>query len=211
MSIAAGVARRDDPRLEPQATARRLRLLHHLRLEDRVGRVPENRHAPSLGNDLGEDLEGFSQNLDRDGRVAGDVPARTGETGNEASSDRVPDSNHDDGNGARGLPAASDACVTNATITAGFEFDQLSREVGEALESSLRPPVLDGDVLPLDVTALTQPVPQALRLRQILGPGSPEDPYLRDLPRLQRRGGERRGEETASDDRREGASRLLST
>ena len=100
--------------------------------------------------------------------------------------------------------AASDRRIRPRHDDVDLEPDQLGRESGEPLVLSLRPSVLDHDVLALDVAELAQPSPE--RLDEMLGRhgrgrGHEEaDPI--DLPRLLRLGGERRGEEAASQRRR---------
>ncbi|MGB7658963.1 MAG: hypothetical protein WBM12_09245 [Pseudolabrys sp.] len=54
--------------------------------------------------------------------------------------------------------AASDACVTFATMRSTFELHQLRR--GKPVELPFREPVLDDDVLSFDIAELAQRLPE---------------------------------------------------
>ncbi len=73
-------------------------------------------------------------------------------------------------------------------------------EFGIAFGPTMSVSVLDGDVLALDVAEVEQPLPEcrSVRLSRRCRFGREQDTDPRHSPRLLRRGGERRGEEAAS-------------
>jgi hypothetical protein len=76
-----------------------------------------------------------------------------------------------------------------------LEPDQLSGEVGQAIELALRPAGLDDDGLALAIAQVPQGVPEALDVRG----SSPQHTDTRDLRTRWRRGGEG-GHEEAEDE-----------
>ena len=101
------------------------------------------------------------------------------------------------------LVAAGDAGDDDIHLQA----NEIGGERRQPLILPLGRPILDHDVLTFDVAQLAQPLPECFVEER---GDVAQEPDLGGLPpRLLRLGGERRGEETASDDRHESASRHL--
>ncbi len=84
-------------------------------------------------------------------------------------------------------------------------MDQISREGRKPLDLGVGAPVLEGEVLILDVSEITQPLAEHLEERRRPG-NHVKISDSRHLPGPLRLGGERRGEEAASDAGDEGSA-----
>jgi hypothetical protein len=80
-----------------------------------------------------------------------------------------------------------------------LEANEISDEIRKPVKLASRPTVLDDQILALDISEFTQTLTEAIELTDWRGRGRhvayPSDP--RNLPRLLRLSGERRGEEAA--------------
>ena len=123
---------------------------------------------------------------------------RPGETRDESEPNRIGKTHSDDGDRPRGVLRCQGCRRRRRYEDVHLEPDQLGREIGQPVESALRPSILDDDVLALDPPELTQPLPERLADAGISGVrAGGEIAYPGHLPHLLRPGGERRGEEAA--------------
>ena len=87
-----------------------------------------------------------------------------------------------------------------------LEPDQLGREVGQPVESTLCKSILDGKILALNPPELAEPLPERLNEISAVGRAAREITYPVDLSRRLRPGGERRGNEAQTHHAEEGSS-----
>src|SRR5215471_16301908 len=172
------------------------------------GSVPEDGHSSELRNRLLEQCQPFAAQARLVEKYPCDVPARPGEAGGEPGRDRITfkvDGYDRKGSGhtLHGLDGARSTRDNHVNAA----LHQFGREGREAFLPFVRPAVLDGEVLTLDVAEFCQALPQCLE--DVRHPTSRsetriEDANLCHLSRL--RPGERRGEETARNERDEGSA-----
>src|SRR5262249_24387973 len=140
----------------------------------------------------------FPPRLQTKGAQSGHVAARSSKACSESERDRVPHVDHDDGN--RRCRAVCchrrRGCRRHDHIRG--ELDKVAGKGGKATVLTLRPPVLDDDVLALDQANLTETPSEFLHGQLCICPdgrAARKKADQRELPcRLLRPGGERRGE-----------------
>ena len=151
-----------------------------------------------LGKHLPQQLQPLCGQVRRLRVQPGDVPPWSGQARHESARNRVISRRHDDGNAGGGFLRRADSVISaGGEEHVDLEADQLGREVVLAIELSLGPPVLNGDVLPFTITepprALAETPPGASRRWPVRAATSIRS--ARPSPPLLRLGGERRGEE----------------
>src|SRR6266849_3930009 len=87
----------------------------------------------------------------------GGIPARSGEARDETEPYGVGDDRHDDRDCGRRL-LGGHGCLAARDDDVHLQADQVGGEAWDPFVSSLRPPVLDADVLPFDVAKLAEPL-----------------------------------------------------
>ena len=113
------------------------------------------------------------------------------------SRNRIGNSSEDDGDSRGRLLGGQGVGVLRRHDDINLERNQFGRESGEPLELPLGISVFDHEVAALDVTEITQSLEEGLSQVGDSGRVAPQEAYSRDLGRLLRLGGERRGEEAA--------------
>src|SRR5262249_39378895 len=107
----------------------------------------------------------------------------------------VPQRAEDDGKGIRGALGSKGRGATYGQNYIDTVLDQLSSERRVGLATAVRPPVFQADILPFHVAELLERLPEGrkrvARARRVRA----QDTNPRNLSRLLRLGGERRGEE----------------
>src|SRR5439155_4679138 len=119
-----------------------------------------------------------------DARQPRDVPTRTGEVGDESGADRIGNAREDDRDCTGGLPGGLRSRRTRRDDDVRLQTDQLGSKLGQSPDPPACESGLDGDVLPLDVTLFTQPLPEGAELRRGSGRAVKQKPDPPDLPRL---------------------------
>jgi hypothetical protein len=164
---------------------------------DLTGRVREDRHTADLGDDLLEELQLFAGYFRADavGQPC-DVPARARQARDEPEPNRIGTTgNHDDGDRLGGVLGCRHSLRRRGYDDVHLEPDQLGRESGEPIGLPLGISVFDHDVATLDVTEVPQSLTEGLgHVRGSSQVDHRQEAYSRDLGRLLRFGGERRGE-----------------
>src|SRR5262249_50075747 len=95
----------------------------------------------------------------------------------EPRAHRVGYAREDDGDGARCLLGRHGRRCARGHDDVDLELDQLRSERGELPDLPVREPIFDADVLPFDVAALAQPLPEGLELRREAGSAVEEEAY----------------------------------
>jgi hypothetical protein len=118
----------------------------------RIGRVIENGHSMQAWNGFFEELQPFAESLraDREGQ-AGHISARTAETGDKTEPDRITHIDHDNGCRPGGVPSGDCSRARSCHDHRHIQPHQLCGEFGQPIEVALGKPVLDFDVLPLNM------------------------------------------------------------
>jgi len=123
----------------------------------RIVRVHQQRDHSGLGNQLGKQLEPLRIQLGGEHAHARDVATRPRETGDEAQPDRVGADDERDWNGGRRpfgrLGCRGAAARRNQLDLAADKFGGHSRQ---PVIVAVGPAVLDGHVLPLDISRFAQ-------------------------------------------------------
>ena len=156
--------------------------------------MKEDSHARDLRQSFFHQFHPLPRQLVILGGEPGGIPARSGEARDEAEPYGVGDDRHDDRDCGRRV-LGGHRCLAARDDDVYLKADQIGSEAWEAFVSSLRPPVLDADVSPVDIAKLAKPLLE----RFDKGGGRRtrvEHTDARDLPCLLRLGGERRGEDT---------------
>src|ERR1700730_1343829 len=128
-----------------------------------------------------------------------DIAARPRKAGDEAAPNRIGSSSEDNGEGAGCLLGSPGSlCASSGHDDINLEGNQFGRKSGKALRLPLGISVFDHDVAALDVTEVTQSLEEGLVSMGASGPVERQIAYASDLGGLLRLGGERRGEQAAS-------------
>src|SRR5882724_7127924 len=152
-------------------------------------------------NNLFEKLQNFSTQLCADACQPGDVPIRPRQAGYEPGPDGIATGRHDNRDRDARLPGSQSWGRAFYDNDIHLEPYKLGGEFRELSGPTPSPPVLESDVLSLDVAPFLQALPECFDVRLWRRCRS-QEPYPRDLPCLLRIG-ERRSEETESQNDRE--------
>src|SRR5882724_3069052 len=126
------------------------------------------------------------------------MAARLRKAGDEPARNRIGSSGEDNGDGPGRLLGGQGRGCACGHDDINLERNQFGRESGEPLKLPFGGSVFDHEVTALDVTEVTQSLKEGLSLLRVSGQVSRQVAYSSDLGRLLRLGGERRGEEAAS-------------
>jgi hypothetical protein len=136
---------------------------------ERVGRIAQCHHPRQLRHRLGEEFESLPLQLRRHRGQAGHIAPGSGEAHHEAGGDWVPRDGGDDGDGRRRVLGRQRAGGAGGEDDVRLETDQLLREARMAFLLALRPPVLDGEILPLHVAELPEALSKGVNLDRFKG------------------------------------------
>ncbi len=126
------------------------------------------------------------------------MAARPRKAGDEPARNRIGSSSEDNGEGPGRLLGGQGLGCASGHDDINLERNQFGRKSGEPVELPLGISVFDHDVPALDVTEVTQSLTEGLWQVGSSGQVARQVAYSRDLGRLLGLGGERRGEEAAS-------------
>jgi hypothetical protein len=173
----------------------------------RGGWIPDDGNAREARHRLLEDLQALGACLTHDDGHAGEVAAWPGKTGHMAAANRVRVAREDDGNrrGCAFRRPRIDGGRRHDDID--LELNELLRQVIEAIEPPLGPPVFDGDIPALDPTQITQPPAEAFEGMRPHGRTVPQETDAVDLPCLLGGDDARPAEEAAGHGRQDGSAR----
>jgi hypothetical protein len=192
----------DDVEAQPP---RRLLNLAHLHHGAGIADTVHDRQAVESGDNLAQEFESLAGRVGVQARQAGNVPARPGEARDEACADWVRRHREDDRNLRCHLFRRNDSIGSKRDNDIDLEPNELGRELAEALRTSLRPTIVDRDVVTLGPAELAQPLrkggEQFACGRRCAWDQEPDLPRLRRL-HLSRKW---RGEEAARQRTKEGA------
>ena len=143
---------------------RRCRLLEPLQRvgPDRIVGIPEDGHPGDPGGDLLQQLQILQLQLVGEDREAGEIAARPCQTRDQTGLDRVATDAHD-GDRARGLLGRHERRRGPSDDDVDLPTDKVCKESGMLLRRASTP-VLDDDVLSLDIPVIAQTLPECLRL-----------------------------------------------
>src|SRR3990172_7257216 len=148
----------------------------------RMIRVPEDTHPGNPGRHLFEECQSLSRQLVKYECHPRDVSTRAREARHEPHLDRIVTDPHDDWDRSDRLLGGRGHVSTEREDDVGLQAYQISGEIGEPLGLPLRETVLDGEVLPLDVSEVTQRLAERRDVWIRLGSAVQENPHPRDLP-----------------------------
>jgi hypothetical protein len=174
----------------------------------RIGRIPQHRHLRGLRQEGFEEVEPIARDLRGKPGDPGDIAAGPRQTADEAGADGIGTDRHDDRDGARrGLGRADPGIPREDHEDIHRELDQLNGEGRQAVETPLRPPILQEAVVALAPAQLVQPVAEGvdgLRVRR--RSSAAEDPDPRARSRRLRLESQGRQEESEGEEKPEGAA-----
>src|SRR5919106_4705163 len=127
-----------------------------------ICRVPDEGHAGDLWSDLLEELQPFPFDLVSHGARPCDVPTGPAEAGHELIPHGISTDRHDDGDRTGRLLGRTGPRRAHGHNDIHWEADEFGHQIRKAFKSSLRPPVLNGDVLSLTVAEFAEPLPEGL-------------------------------------------------
>jgi hypothetical protein len=130
---------------------------------------------------------------------ASSVPAWAREVRDKAALHRIADKRHDDGNRPGCLLSSSSRWRCDRHEDINVEPDELGSELREALVSTVRPSLLEGDALAFHVAEVAKSLPEDIAIvlrRRVRTRARTQKTYSGHLRRL-RVAGPRRGEECA--------------
>jgi hypothetical protein len=137
----------------------------HLRGGRGVSRVPEDRDAPKLRNNLAKQFQPFATEIRQHHRGAGHIAAGMRQTAHKPGFDGVPHEQHDDRD-RRGRGLGSDrlggsGCRDHIDLQPG----EFGREFWNPFRFVVGVPVFDDEVLALDVSEFAETVDEAIHRR----------------------------------------------
>jgi len=95
------------------------------------------------------------------------VPVRlawTAQTADEPGADRIADRQEDDGDRLSHLLSRLRGLGGGCNEEVHRDPDKFGRQIGKAIHLEVRPTILNGDVLAVDVTEIAQPLEECLRI-----------------------------------------------
>jgi hypothetical protein len=125
-----------------------------------TGRIGQHGDATALGRDFLEELQPLAGELRAQGAQARDVAPWVRQAGDEPLPNRITGARHHNRDRARGVLGRPDRVAAPRHDDVHLEPNQLGRQVGEPLVPPLRIPVLNDEVLALDVVELAQTLPE---------------------------------------------------
>src|SRR5262249_53364641 len=142
------------------------RAIDHLHLSELIGRkgIGKDSDTTDAGQHFLEDPQPFGQQVEVKEKYPGDVAAGPSDAGDLAERERVVvDADHDDGDRCgcflRGTGRGSDGGEDEVDV----QVDQVSREGRKPLDLAVGAPIFEDKVLILDVSEITQPLPEILK------------------------------------------------
>jgi hypothetical protein len=138
-------------------------------------RVHEDARAGQARQRFLQDLQPLGGQVRPEEGRAGDVAAGSGQARHDPGLDRVADDCHDDRHDRRRPLGRQRGRGALGDDDVGLELDEFRGQGGQALVLAVGPPVVDRDVLPLDVPVVAQPEPQGLDLRHVAGRRGPAE------------------------------------
>ena len=165
--------------------------LHHVarRALGECTGLPEHGDAGYVREHILEQLQALGGQLWGEKGEPSQVPSRLRQAGDEPILDRIPHDRSNDGDGHSCLSGGNGSRCIARDDEVDVKANQLHRQIREMLDLALREPILDRDVLILNIAELTQALPEGVDRRERVGglrPSSQEEANLRDFRRLLR-------------------------
>ena len=124
--------------------------------------IPEHSHAGELGNNFLEQLQPFSSQLRGYLGQPRDVAAGPRQALNKPNCNRVTRRRHNDRDCPGSIFGSQSIGTTGSDDDVNLETDEIGREVGKAIASTLRISILNADVLSLNPSEVAETLPECL-------------------------------------------------
>ncbi len=124
--------------------------------------IPEHRHTRELGNHFPEQIQPFSSQLRTHLGQPCNVAAGPRQALNQPTGNRVIVTRHNDRDCPGSFFGSQRSGTSGSDDDINLETDEIGCEVREAITTTLRIAVLDGDVLALDPSEVAEPLTECL-------------------------------------------------
>lgn len=171
--------------------------------------VPKNQHPRDVGEGVFEQLQPLPAQLGRENAEPRDIASWSSQARDDTVRDRITHAHEYDRDRAGRVLGGQNPRRAGGDDHVDLLLDELGGESGQEIEPSLCVPILDAQVLSLDVTELVQAVPECLDARHVqISRGNHLKSYPGDSRRrLRRRRDGQPEEQSAERDDESGAPR----
>lgn len=147
--------------------------------------LPEDRDPTGCRDGLREILQALADEVCVEVGQPRDIATRPREAGNQPGRNRIGDRREDDGNDRCRLPGGQRRRRARGDNNIHLERNQFGRKGRKRIELALGIPVFDHDVTSLDITEVTQSLPESIE-RALVGKIARKVAYSGHLDRLLR-------------------------